>query len=138
MILRILSERSRLDTHNYLQTVALAICAYVLIVGSFLLLWNWHGGGMIQQWHEEYFLTGVLSGSGKWRTDEGKTFCRMALLFGIWVYPGAFFAQVFLLRRAWMSSTIIQRGVYGLGAAGCFYILFRFISLGVFRAVTAG
>lgn len=62
---------------------AWALFAYLVGVTAFLLFWNASSGRLVEGWYADYVgPDGVLSGSGKWRTAEGKTFQNVALLLG--------------------------------------------------------
>ena len=114
---------------------AWALFAYVVGVTAFLLFWNASAGGLVEGWYTDYVgPDGVLSGSGKWRTVEGKAFQNVALLLGTWVYPGAFLAAGLLIRNAvrWPH----QRLLYLAAASGALYALYRLHTLGLLRAVS--
>lgn len=113
---------------------AWALFAYVVGVTAFLLFWNASAGGLVEGWYADYVgADGILSGSGKWRTVEGKAFQTVALFLGTWVYPGAVFAAGLLIRNAvrWPR----QRLLYVAATGGALYALYRLHTLGLLRAV---
>ncbi|MGV3719783.1 MAG: hypothetical protein ACO1SX_02645 [Actinomycetota bacterium] len=121
-----------------LRILAFSILAYVVTVGVFLLFWNAAGGGMVESWHEEYRgPNGDGSGSGKWRTLDGKAFQNIALLFGTWVYPLSLVAAALFARLAYQRAGSGRRLFY-IGCGGvALYILYRLLRLGLIAAVTS-
>jgi hypothetical protein len=113
---------------------AWALFAYVVGITALLLFWNRAAGGLVEGWYADYVSPdGLISGSGKWRTEEGKTFQTVALLLGTWVYPGSLLAAGLLVRNAvrWPR----QRLLYVAAAVGALYALYCLEALGLMRAV---
>lgn len=112
--------------------------AYVIGVGGLILYWNAQSGGLVQNWYAEYMGSdGILTGSGKWRSEEGKAFQNTALLLGIWVYPFSLIAAGLFLKLA-VEVPGLARKLLCLGSAGAaLYVLYRFLELGLFTAVTS-
>jgi hypothetical protein len=112
--------------------------AYAIGIGGFILYWNARSGGLVQNWYAEYVgQDGVLTGSGKWRTEEGRAFQNTALLLGTWVYPFSLIAAGLFLKLA-VEDSGVARKLLCLGSAGvALYVLYRFLELGLFTAVTS-
>jgi hypothetical protein len=125
-------------TRNKQRLLAFGLLAYVVTVGAILLVWNAQAGGLVQGWYEEYVgPDGQVSGSGKWRSEEGQSFHAVALLFGTWVYPVSIVATGLLLKLA-AETSCLRRKLLSAGGAGlALYVLYRFMSLGLFRAVSS-
>lgn len=115
--------------------LAFGLLAYVVCVGLYLLYWNDHSGGLVQQWYAEYEPDGVLSGSGKWRSIEGKAFQDAFMTFGIWVYPASVIAAGLLLRAGWLVKGWPKKALAVGGALLALYVLFRWLRLGLWQAV---
>jgi hypothetical protein len=120
------------------RIVAFALLAYVVTVGSMLLYWNAAGGGMVEGWYRAYVgPRGQIEGSGKWRDPEGKAFQDMALLFGLWVYPLSLVAAGLFARLTWQSKGVGKRAAFVVCGFAALYVLYRFLKLGLFTAVTS-
>lgn len=132
------SHGSAEKAQRRMRIAAVALWTYVIAVGTIILWWNAAAGGLVQGWYEEYVgADGLLSGSGKWRTMEGEAFENVALLYGTWVYPFSLIAAALFLRlgfevRGWGRKLLCM-----LGCATAVYVLYRFLALGLFRAVTS-
>lgn len=114
---------------------AWALFAYVVGVTAFLLFWNASAGGLVEGWYADYVgPDGVLSGSGKWRTVEGKGFQNAGLLLGTWVYPGAVLAAGLLIGNAVRWPRL--RLLYLAAACGALYAVYRLHTLGLLRAIS--
>jgi hypothetical protein len=80
---------------------------------------------------------GVLTGSGKWRSEEGKAFQNTVLLLGTWVYPFSLITAGLFLKLA-VEVPGFARKLLCLGCAGAaLHVLYRFLKLGLFTAVTS-
>jgi heme A synthase len=107
-------------------------------VTACLLYWNAQGGGLVEQWYADYVgQDGVLTGSGKWRTEEGKAFQTVALLFGICVYPAAVLAAGLLIRQAVRVRRMASRLLCLAAALLALYALYQLEALGLLRAVSS-
>lgn len=117
---------------------AWALFGYVILVTAFLLYWNAQGGGLVQQWYEDYVgADGQITGSGKWRTEEGKAFQTVALLFGTWVYPAATVAAGLLVRVMFRVRGLPRQLLYLAAAALSLYALYLLHAMGLMRAVSS-
>lgn len=117
---------------------AWAFLAYAVTVTAIILYWNAQGGGLVEQWYADYVGShGVQSGSGKWRSEEGKTFQNMALIFGPGVYISALLAAGLHVRQAVLVRRVALRFLHLAAAALALYALYRLETLGLIRAVSS-
>ncbi|MFN3651895.1 MAG: hypothetical protein ACK47B_20160 [Armatimonadota bacterium] len=118
------------------SVVAFGLLAYVVAVAVLLLLWNDAAGGLVQGWYDEYVREdGTVSGSGKWRSIEGKAFSGAATLLGTPAYffaipTSVLFAVLACERRSWREKALCI-----VCAPLSLYALYRMESIGLLRAV---
>ncbi|OVE78377.1 hypothetical protein BVX98_00430 [bacterium F11] len=121
---------------SFLKIFPFILLVYVTVIGTWTLVLNYQGGGLIQGWYSEYAgNNNELSGSGKWRTDEGRSFQNFSLLFGTWVYPFSLIASVIFIIGIVKTREILKKALYAISAIVPLYFLYRFVSLGLIQAI---
>lgn len=96
-------------------------------------------GIMIQSWREEaYDHFGNYVGSSIIRGHERGLFYRLAIPFGVLVYPVGCVTAIVLCWTAWKKTTLGARAVCLVLAGSMVAIVVRFLSLGVLECAIRG